>query len=152
MILQGTDLQPFFSSYLQGGYKQDNLSLLSVEFAPPCIDGYIDVVQCFMPGDGKFHLTVPLAFICIAQLGIIYGCFDNKLSKKGSEIYLREIELKCKRPIGKMQGILFRLEVIGKKIVPDGIFYKGRIDIEDKSFVGFASFILPLTTSVPDNI
>ena len=151
MILRNEDLQPFFSPYLQGGYKRDVLLLSVAELTPPYIDARLDVAQCFTPADGEFHLTVPLAFIWIAQLGIIYGCLDNGLSTKEGEVYLRKIELTCKQPIKKTRDIFFHLEITGKKKVPNGVFYRGNIDIEHQSFVGFASFVLPLESHSPEN-
>jgi hypothetical protein len=141
-----TDLMPFYSNYLQGGYKEDVLELEFVEVLGQSITGYLSVKECFIPGDGQFHLTVPLVFVWIAQLGIIHGCIENELPRKEGEIYLREIQIKCRRPVNKTKGIKITLTTTKRKHVPEGIFYYGIIDVDDKAFVGYGSYILPIKT------
>ncbi len=66
------------------------------------------------------------------------------LRKKPGEIFLREITMTCKRPVTKMRDIEFSLRLIRKLRAPGGMFYRGSLDIEDKSFTGISSFVLPL--------
>lgn len=141
--LAAPQLAPYLSPYLQGGYKQDSLALNHVEVDAAGIRGSLDVRECFMPLTGEFHLTVPLAFIWVAQLGIIYGCVTSGLREKPGEIFLREINMTCKRPVTKMRDINFSLRLIRKLRTPGGMFYRGSLDIENKSFTGVSSFVLP---------
>lgn len=142
--LAARQIAPYLSPYLQGGYKQDSLVLNYVEVDAAGIRGSLDVRECFMPQTGEFHLTVPLAFIWVAQLGIIYGCVTNGLREKPGEIFLREINMTCKRPVTKMQDINVSLSVLRKMRTQGGMFYRGSIDIENKSFIGVSTFVLPL--------
>jgi hypothetical protein len=144
IFMSPEELSPYFSPYLQGGYRTDLMSLDSVEIDHDSIRGRLTVQEHYLPSSGEFHLTVPLAFVWIAQLGIIFACIDNGLAKKEKEIYLREITLTCKRPVMKTSDLSFRLQVVRKMRVANGVFYRGCVDIEDNSFVGAASFALPL--------
>jgi hypothetical protein len=145
LTLTAPQLSPYLSGYLQSGYKKDTLTYDVVEITGDVIGASISISDYYLPDDGEFHFTVTLAFVAIAQLGIVFGCLDNNLPKKASEIYLREVALKCRRPIKKTTGIEVQLALVGKKPVTNGVYYNGEIDIERKSFVGSASFVLPLT-------
>ncbi|MGD9723615.1 MAG: hypothetical protein AB7O59_19940 [Pirellulales bacterium] len=138
------DYEPFLSPYLMGGWRQDELVLDELHVEPGLIRGVVHVASCFWPGDGQFHLTVPVAFIWIAQLAIIYGCWERKLPKKAVEIYVREIQLKCKRPVRSVDAIELVLTLASRRLISEGVFYSGDISIDGDAFVGTASFVLPL--------
>jgi hypothetical protein len=127
-----------------GGWRQDEFALDAVDVEPGCIRGVIRPVKFFLPSDGMFHLTVPSAFIWVAQLGIIYGCWDQNLARKPGEIFIRDIHLRCRRPVTVTTGIEFVLPVVSKRPVSDGIFYRGSISVDRDAFVGEATFVLPL--------
>jgi hypothetical protein len=148
MILTSRELAPYYSNYLQGGYREDVLQLDYTEIIKDSITGYLSVKQCFLPTDGEFHLTVPLTFIWIAQLGIIFGCVENNLPQKQGEIYLREIQIKCYQPVNKKEGIKITLSKVKSVLLPNGIFYKGIVDVENKAFVGYGTYILPVKPKV----
>lgn len=138
------ELKPFLSSYLTGGWKQDELALKAVFVEEERIHAQLSVVDYFMPGDGVFHFTVPLAFIWIAQLGIIYACFDNRLKEKSGEVYLREITMRCPKRITRTDSIQMDLKLVSKKRYDNMVYYTGAIDIEEGSFIGEAKFVFPL--------
>lgn len=138
-------IEPFLSQYLLDGWKQDKLVLKSVQISPGIITGKLDVVEHFMPGDGVFHFTAPLAFIWIAQLAIVYTCWEHELETKPGEVYLREIQLETRKMINKLDDIQVSLRVLKKRYIgPEQVYYIGEIDIENGSFVGIGKFICPL--------
>lgn len=96
-----------------------------------------------MPQTGEFHLAVPVAFILIAQLGIIHGCVANGIKEKRNEIYLREIRVKCRKEINSPTEIKVELCVTSSKVIKEGILYKGNISINNGSFIGEAIYVLP---------
>jgi hypothetical protein len=132
------------SDYLTDGWKKDELSLVSVDLVPDKVTGIFRVKDYYMPSDDIFHLTVPLAFIWIAQLAIIFACWDHKLPKKSGEVFLREINIKCTRMINKTENILFELAPTKKNYHGNLVYYTGIINIENDAWVGEGKFIFPL--------
>src|SRR5262245_41101312 len=147
MQLTSRELEPFLSGYLLEGWREDELKLVTVEVERDSIRGTLDVIRNFQPGDGAFHLSVPQAFLWIAQLGIIHGCWDHQLAEKPGEIYLREINLQCRSKINKTRSIAVAITVPVRRRVSGGCYYHGAISIENDAFVGLAKYILPLPAS-----
>jgi hypothetical protein len=143
--LSHDQIEPYLSAYLTGGWRKDEFILDSVEVEQGRIRGLVRAVEYFLPSDGAFHLTAPSVFIWVAQLAIIYGCWEQKLPKKPGEIYVRDIHLKCKRPVRSTSGIEFVLTLLSKRQVPEGVFYAGSISVDQEAFVGEGTFVLPLS-------
>jgi len=122
--LSHDQVEPYLSPYLMGGWRRDDLVLESVDVEPGRIGAVVRVAECFLPSDGVFHLTVPSVFIWVAQLAIIYGCWEQKLSKKPGEIYIRDIHLKCRSPVTSTEAIEFAITDISKRPVPEGEWLK----------------------------
>jgi hypothetical protein len=127
-----------------GGWRKDSLKLDAIDIEPGCIRAILHATDFFVPSDGVFHLTVPAVFVWVAQLAIIYGCWEHNLPKKPGEIYIREIDLKCKRTVKAVEGIEFVLTLLSQRKVPEGIYYHGSISVDRDAFVGEGRFILPL--------
>jgi len=142
--LAAEQIQPFLSPYLMAGWRKDCFALDSVDVEPGYIRGVIHAAEYYESAEGEFHLTVPSVFIWVAQLAIIYGCWDQKLSKKPGEIYVRDIRLKCKRAITSPKQLEFVLLLASKRNVPEGVFYSGTISVDRDAFVGDGRFVLPL--------
>lgn len=147
MLLSPDQIKPYLSPYLMGGWRDDEMALQQVDVEPGCIRGVVQVTDYFMPGDGVFHLTVPSVFIWFAQLAIVYGCWEQKLSKKPGEIFVRDIQIKCKRPVTSTEGIEFVLTLSSKRRVAEGVFYAGNFSVDREAFVGSGKFLLPLSAS-----
>ncbi len=147
MQLSSSEVRPYLSPYLMGGWRQDEFELDSAVVEECSIRGQIRVKRFFEPGDGEFHLALPAAFIWIAQLAIIHGCWVHRLPRKSSEIYIRDIQLKCRRPIRSMPVIEFALTEIACKPVQGGSFHSGRIAIDRDAFVGRGRFVFPLAAN-----
>ncbi|MGX1884888.1 hypothetical protein [Streptomyces sp. NPDC055287] len=135
-------LDRYRSDYLAGGYRQDSIELVSIEVGGGWALGRYHVQQGFMPGDGQFHLTVPLAFVAFAQLAIVYAHTDKGYPEKKSEIFLREISLRCRKPVHETD-IAIELYVDAKREVDNGTYYRGRIDVQHRAFTGVGAFLLP---------
>lgn len=141
--------EPFLSAYLSGGYKEDELVYDSITVEEGSIAATCSIGRHFLPPSGVFHLTLPLAFIAVAQLSIIYAHIDNGLRRKESEIFVHDINLKCKHPVTRTRDIHVRLDVLAKRAMADGVFYVGGINVADEAFHGRGTFLLPLSNAVP---
>ena len=138
------EVEAFRSSYLSGGYKEDTIALRHAAVGPDSIIGTYDVVENFLPSTGGFHFTLLLAFVAIAELGIIFGHVDNGLTAKTSEVLLTRLNIRCGRLVTATTDIPVRLSLT-KRIVRDGAaFHWGDIDVYDRAFHGTAAFVLPL--------
>lgn len=139
--------EPFLSPYLSGGYKEDELIYDRIAVEEGAIVATCSIGRHFLPPGGVFHLTLPLIFIAVAQLSIIYAHIDNGLLRKESEVFVHAINLKCKRPVVGTRDIHIRLEVLAKRVMAGGVFYVGNIDVAEKSFQGRGTFLLPLSSA-----
>lgn len=145
-ILERRHLEPYLSPYLDGGWKQDDLKLDSIHIdrETKTFTGYFTVTDAFMPGDGVFHFSVPIAFICIAQVAIVGACVDLDISRKPGEVYVREIDLKCSTMINRSEGIEVVLRLGRRFFLGQRVFYEGEINVCDGAFSGRGSFVIPL--------
>ncbi len=142
--LSPEQFRSFLSPYLIGGWQQEEIVLSAVDVEPGLVRGIITPKQIFPASDGTLHLAVPAAFIWIAQLGIIYACWDQKLPKKPGEVLLRELHLKCRRVVDATREIDLTIAVTAKRVVAEGVFYSGDISVDRDAFVGEARFVLPI--------
>ncbi|RZM76465.1 hypothetical protein [Pseudoalteromonas rubra] len=137
----------YMSDYLENGWREERMSFSSVSLEPGYIDGRINVEHFQMPGDGRFHFSAQSAMIWISQLGIIYGCWDNQLSKKAGEVYLRDLDIKFKRTINTTEEVRFEgffPKQCKKRLSDNLVYYKNaQIHVEGGAFTGTASFLVP---------
>jgi len=142
--LAESELKPFLSTYLMSGFREDSFTFKEVSFHDEGIEATILMDKYFVSSDtGEFHLTVPTAMLCIFQLAIIFSCKDRSVKQKSGEFYLRDIEIKCRKEI---TTTLFKIKLIitNKRVIgSNNVLYQGTISINDNSFFGKASFIMP---------
>lgn len=140
-------IEKYLSDYLLKGWKEEALTLQRVEVDDGHVAGYIDVDHFPQPGDGVFHLSAQTALVWIAQIGIIYGCWENDLPRKMGEVFMRDLSLRFHRPVHRQSGIRIagRFDARGRRVLPDrSVFYKGvQVDVDGGAFTGTASFIVP---------
>jgi len=138
------EYSPFISPYLMGGYTNDEFYITKIYIDEGCICGRFTMKNYFVsPNTGVFHLTVPVALLCIFQLALIYGCIDNNLTSRRGEAYMREFNMKCKRVISDTTFDC-TLQLNNKHVFRDSVLYKGHVSIENDAFVATASFLLPI--------
>lgn len=142
-ILQGQDLAPFVSEYLAAGYRQDAVAIRSVELDLRRAACTFDMSSVFTPASGVFHLTVPTAFIVVAQTAITWAHWRQGLTRKEVEVWLTRFDIECKRPVLQRTDIRLDLELSDERRLPSGHHYKGSIRLADGAFRGMASFFMP---------
>ena len=129
------------SAYLAGGYHEDAASLDEVQIARNAIRGSFRMIKHYEPG-GQFELSAHHVLLWALQLGVIFGCAVHGLSE-AKDIALREISLKCLRPVTNPERILVRLRLRFRRPVPGGIYYVGDIDVDHGGFAGRIGFTVP---------
>ena len=82
------------------------------------------------------------------QLGVIYGCAQHGCSEART-LSLREISLKCLRPVTDPTQISVRLRLRFRRPVPGGIYYVGDIDVDHGGFAGRIGFTFPTDEPSP---
>lgn len=146
--LTSAQLRPYLSSYLLNGWQEERMEITSVSLAQGEITGWIDVLEYPMPTDGQFHFSAQAAMQWVSQLGIIYGCWDNELSEKAGEVYLRNISLHFNRAISKTRNIEITLRFPAscqRRLSGSRVYYKqAHIDVENGAFDGRGSFLVPI--------
>lgn len=138
-----SEYRPLISEYLAAGYRVDDLLFNRVVLDDNRILGSVRVSQFFMPGDGEFHLATMMGMIWLSQLGVIYSCLDNGLTRKSHELYMREFRVRCRDRIVELNDILLELIVTGKRATGDTILYTADFDIDVGSFTGSVTWIMP---------
>lgn len=142
-LLTDDELRPFLSTYLSEGWKQDGYRLHSVRFEPERISALCDMTSYLAGATGRFHLTVPIAFLCISQLAIIGVCLREGLAKKQSEVLLREISIKCRREINEDVNVPIDLKLRRGVTTSPVSFYYGDFSVGDGAFLGTGTFVMP---------
>ncbi|KQY37351.1 hypothetical protein ASD42_01725 [Nocardia sp. Root136] len=147
-ILSYDDIRVFESEYLAGGFKNDDIRIDAIEIDGDSLKASCSMVSHYIPPDGGFHLSVPIAFMAVAQIVIAWSHIENGLTKKESEVWLTRFDLRCAKPVTSTTGISIRIARTAKRAMNGGVFYLGNVDIADGSFKGKASFFLPLIAGV----
>jgi hypothetical protein len=130
------------SAYLAGGYHEDAASLDDVQITRSAVRGSFRMTSCFEGAGGRFELSVANVVVWALQLGVIYGCMQHDCSK-ARNISVREISLKCLRPVTDPSQISVRLRLRFRRPVPGGIYYVGDIDVDHGGFAGRIGFTFP---------
>lgn len=145
--LSTEQIQPFLSPYLMRGWRTEEVVLDAVEVEAGRIRGVLRARAYQPDANGAYHLTVPVVFIWVAQLAIIYACWEQDLDRKPAEIFVRDIQLKCRRSVATPEHIEIVLSLNSKRSVEGGLFYAGSISVDQGAFTGEGRFVLPLEAS-----
>lgn len=141
-------IEKYLSDYLMRGWKEEDLRLQRVEIDDGHVAGYVDVDHYPPPGDGVFHLSAQTALVWIAQVGIIYGCWENNLPCKMGEVFMRDLSMRFNRPVHRCQAIRIaaKFDSSTRRVLPDSsVYYKNaQFNVDDGAFTGTASFIVPI--------
>jgi hypothetical protein len=132
----------FQSAYLIGGYHDDAASLDEVEISRKAVRGCFRMTRHFVAPDREFELSVPIVIAWSLQLSIIYGCAQHGFSE-ARDLVLREISLKCLRPVTDPERIEVRVRLRYRRPMQGGMYYVGDIDVDDGCFAGRIGFSFP---------
>ena len=128
------------SAYLTGGYHEDAASLDEVQITRNAVRGSFRMTRRFE--EGPFELSVANVVVWALQLGVIYGCVQQG-SAAAQDLSLREISLKCLRPVTDPARISVSLRLRFRRPVPGGTYYVGDIDVDGGAFAGRIGFTFP---------
>jgi hypothetical protein len=132
----------FRSAYLAGGYHADAASLDDVQIARNSVRGRFRITNRFAEPDGEPALAAHNVVLWALQLCVIYGCAQQG-SAAAKELSLREISLKCLRPIADPTQTSVSLRLRFRRPVPGGIYYVGDIDVDQGAYAGRIGFTFP---------
>jgi hypothetical protein len=132
----------FRSAYLAGGYHADVARLDDVQITRSSVRGRFRITKRFAEPDGEPALAVHNVVLWALQLGVIYGCAQQGCAE-AKELSLREISLKCLRPVADPTQITVSLRLRFRRPVPGGIYYVGDIDVDQGAFAGRIGFTFP---------
>ncbi len=142
MIVLPEEYEAYRSAYLAGGYHEDAAVLDDVQITRNSVRGNFRMTERFGAPGEHFELSAPNAVVWALQLGVIYGCLQHGCSE-AKNLSLREISLKCLRPVTDPTGISMRLRFRFRRPVPGGVYYVGDIDIAQGGFAGRIGFTFP---------
>lgn len=143
--------QPYFSSYLMKGWKNDRHYFKSIELKPGQITAVMDILDSYYPPETYYFSTVH-AIPLLYQLVILYACWDNQLAQKPGDVYLRHLNIETPRMIQEMQDISFELKLTQKRSLKAWWFYTmdfsiGGVKIP-QAFFGALKYVVPRPDSV----
>jgi hypothetical protein len=142
MIVLPEEYAAYRSAYLAGGYHEDTAVLDDVQITRNSVRGNFRMTERFEVPGQRFELSVPNAVVWALQLGVIYGCVQHSCSESRN-LSLREISLKCLRPVTDPTDIPMRLRFRFRRPVQGGVYYVGDIDIAHGGFAGRIGFTFP---------
>lgn len=132
------------SKYISHGYKEDHIIFSSLDQSDNQMKATLVVENHYMPGDNQYHFTAFHTELMISQMLIIHGCLKLGLDEKPGEAYMRELHIKFKRQINKTSDIKLTINFSDIRIVGKDAFIRGEFSVEDNSFYGKISAVLPL--------
>jgi hypothetical protein len=130
------------SAYLAGGYHEDAASLDEVHITRNTVRGRFRMTSHFKKTDGPFEVAAHNVVLWALQLGVLYGCVQQACAA-AKELSLREISLKCLRPVADPAQISVSLRLRFRRPVPGGTYYVGDIDVDGGAFAGRIGFTFP---------
>jgi hypothetical protein len=130
------------SAYLAGGYHADAASLEDVQITRGSVRGRFRITSRFAEPDGEPALAAHNVVLWALQLGVIYGCAQRGYAE-AKNLSLREISLRCLRPLTDPTRIAVSLRLRFRRPVPGGIYYVGDIDVDGGAFAGRIGFTFP---------
>ena len=138
--------QPYFSSYLMQGWKQDRHLIKSIELEPGFITVYMDILDSYYPPE-TYYLSTIHAIPLLYQFVILYGCWDNQLAQKPGDVYLRSLHIETPRKIEQLKDICFTLKLVQKRNLKEWWFYGMDFTIGDtivpQAFTGHLKYVVP---------
>ncbi len=136
-------LKKLTSSYLNGGFHHDKVSIIEARFYESGAFLIFEMDDYFMPSDGEFHLSSILAEVCVLHAGVIYAHIDTGSVVKDREVYLQSSKMQFNKPI---RGKRFTLAFTVTNAVEKGKikYYQATLDFNDGCFTGEYSWVIPL--------
>ena len=142
MLAIPEEYDAYRSAYLAGGYHEDAARLDAVHVTRNSVRGSFRMTSRFEQPDGPFALSAHNVVLWALQLGVIYGCVQQACAE-AKDLALREISLKCLRPVTDPAQIAVSLRLRFRRPVPGGIYYVGDIDVDHGAFAGRIGFTFP---------
>lgn len=140
--LTNCDLEQYSSTYLNGGFKQDQYEIASLELDENSLLASVNITHYAMPSDELFHLSSITSSRIVQQLAIIYT-YASINSPKDSEVYYLSEQWLYKKVITNPNNILFHLKNIQKRNTEKGIIYFGEGNINHSFICKKASWFKP---------
>lgn len=142
MLAMPEEYAAFRSAYLAGGYHADAARLDEVQITRSSVRGHFRITNRFAAPDGEPGLAAHNVVLWALQLGVIYGCAQHGCVE-AKELSLREISLKCLRPVADPTQTSVSLRLRFRRPVPGGIYYVGDIDVDHGAYAGRIGFTFP---------
>jgi hypothetical protein len=111
--LTSTEIQRLSSVYLDSGVKQEAWKIAAIEIDGPVLRANIRMTStcASITDEDGFHLTIFSTMEFLSQLANIFFHLWAGYEEKTREVWMRECNIQCKRPIRDKQKIMVRLEV-----------------------------------------
>lgn len=135
--------QKHLSTYLIEGWTKDIHCIQSIEVDADRIVALIDVSDPYYPIE-EYYFTTVQAVPLLYQLSILYACY-NDFAQKPGDVYLRELNMECRRMIQKLEGIRFEANLVNKRRLKDWMYYVLDYKFE-QAFRGQLRYAVPLAT------
>ncbi|AAO91205.1 hypothetical protein AYM02_03360 [Coxiella burnetii] len=138
------NLSNFMSPYLNQEFKQDRFEFTSIDISDDKknLIALVDLTDHALSSDGNFHLSAITNARIAGQLAIIYIFYCLGIPKN-REIWQVTDNWEFKKPITKLTDIKYDIKNISLFEKSLGSFYNFSITVEDKSFMGKASYLKP---------
>lgn len=136
-------LDKLLSSYVNGGFCQDKVSIVKADFFEKSGSVTFEMDSYFMPSDNSFHLSSLMSQICVLHIGVIYSHLDTGSLIKNREVYLISESMEYKKPI---RDLIFSInfEITNVVTKKHNKKYTANVDFNNGSFIGTYTWLIPL--------
>lgn len=131
------------SWYLADGYLHDRIVLRDLVVTYPRVTAFLDVVECALPDNGRYHFTAMHAMLAVFQVGVVAATAAHGFTAKPGEIYLRDFALVCRREINQTRGLPLHCELLRAQPAEGAVLYKIAYDFCAGAFSGTLRCLFP---------
>jgi len=138
--------KPYFSTYLQQGWKTDRHYIKSIELTPERMVVEMDVLQSYYPQASYYFSTIH-AIPLLYQFVILHACWENQWPTKPGDVYLRNLHIETPRKIQAQENIRFVLDLLSRRTTAHWLYYAMAFTIGDETipeaFKGSLKYAVP---------
>lgn len=136
------EIHKFNSQYVTSILLTESINIDKLFVSEGYAKAELSIVSDYMDKTGLYHLTVPLVVSALFQVALVATAkLEGLTDGRENEAFMRELQVKCSKPVRKKTGISFHLKQIRRSSSSFGRYFIGEFSVEDRSFFGKGSIV-----------
>lgn len=140
--LSKSELAPLLSPYLSTGFKNESVTLHSVELdGGDHFAGDFELENGTVDMLGRYHLSSLTATLMLSQLSVVAAHIDQGMERRKGELFVHDLSLRFRRQVNSPL-VRCELTVARRRPTSSGFYYKMSASVANGAFVGGFSVLL----------